>query len=145
MQTSMFRINQSDNTIQLDFIKNSILSIKGLDYRRWIRQTCINANSQIILDTKTLRSSSISQWRILKLLSYIPVVSITIWSNFPFLEVTNSEIILTRSPLTVQQRQPLFNNIISSAPAVFAATKEPSISISPNYNHIHKTKTLTLK
>lgn len=37
----------------------------------------------------------------------------------------------TRSPLTVQQRQPLLSIIISSAPAAFAATNDPSISTSP--------------
>lgn len=63
---------------------------------------------------------------------FIPVVSITIWSNFPFFLLTSSDIIRTRSPLTVQQRHPLFNITMSSAPVVFAATKEPSISTSPN-------------
>lgn len=53
------------------------------------------------------------------------------WSNFPFFLVTNSEIILTRSPLTVQHKHPLLSMIMSSAPVALAATNEPSISTSP--------------
>ena len=67
----------------------------------------------------------------------IPVVSITIWSNFPFFLLTNSPIILTRSPLTVQHKHPLLSITMSSAPIALAATKEPSMSTSPNC-HVQK-------
>lgn len=68
-----------------------------------------------------------------------PVVSITIWSNFPFFLFTNSPIILTRSPLTVQHKHPLLSMTISSAPVAFAATKEPSISTSPYWKNLNAT------
>ena len=55
------------------------------------------------------------------------------WSNLSLFFLTNSNSNLTRSPRTVQQRQPLFTITISSFAEEWLATNDPSISTSPNY------------
>mmetsp|Transcript_3969 Transcript_3969/g.7733 ORF Transcript_3969/g.7733 Transcript_3969/m.7733 type:complete len:202 (+) Transcript_3969:1624-2229(+) len=61
-----------------------------------------------------------------------PVVSMSTWSNLSRLFMARSLSMFTRSPRTVQQRQPLLSISTSSSPASSAATRDPSISISPN-------------
>lgn len=68
---------------------------------------------------------------------HIPVVSITIWSNLYCFLLANSNSIFTRSPRTVQHRQPLLTMTMSSLTEEWLATNDPSISTSPNciYNN----------
>lgn len=63
----------------------------------------------------------------------VPVVSMIIWSNLSLFSLTSLRSIITRSPLTVQQRQPLLTITMSSATDEWLATSEPSISTSPNF------------
>lgn len=78
--------------------------------------------------------------------TYKPVVSITMWSNLSLFFLTNSNSILTRSPRTVQHRQPLLTMIMSSPfTEEWLATSDPSISTSPNciiHNKIISWKTV---
>ena len=61
-----------------------------------------------------------------------PVVSIRMWSNCPFLSFTSLPSMSTRSPRTVQHRQPLLSSMMFSSPLSSKATSSLSISISPN-------------